>query len=420
MSEVLNVYRSDLQVGELLRVAAEGYEFRYRPDYLSDPAAQPLSLALPLQPEPFSNAASRAFFANLLPEGQLRDYYARKFRASPEDDFALLEALGGDCAGAVSLYPHESMLPPATTDPEYRPLTSTEQEQLLDEAYVMDPTFLGAEERIRLSLAGMQDKLPIAIIDGQICLPLGGVPSSHILKPQNHRFPNLVENEALCMALAREMGLEVPDTSILSVGDRAYIVARYDRTTDALGRIIRLHQEDFCQALGVPPRLKYEINGGPGHANCFKLITRCKNPLTDRIKLLELTFFNLLIGNADAHAKNFSLLYSTSHHPSLAPCYDLVCTAIYDRVETEMAMKIGNAFHPRDIRREDWQEFARQIGGSENAVIKPLRKMAGSLPTVATKLTKELENRYGQNSIYSAIVDKISERAATILRCTAT
>ena len=417
MTEILIVYKGDSRIGEL-RKEAEGYRFCYRTDWLDHPTSQPLSLNLPLQPEPFTTATSRAFFANLLPEGQLRDYYARKFRVSPEDDFALLEALAGDCAGAISLYPPEIGPIPGATADNYRLLTATEQEQLLNEAYVMDPSFLGEEKRTRLSLAGMQDKLPIALIGGQIGLPLDGAPSSHILKPQNHRFPSLVENEAFCMILARSMGLDVPDVTILPIGDGAYVVARYDRTTDVNGKIIRLHQEDFCQALGVPPRLKYEINGGPGFADCFQLVTRCKNPLADRIKLLQLTFFNLLIGNADAHAKNISLLYGSSRNPSLAPCYDLVCTAIYDRVENEMAMKIGSAFHPRDIRREDWQEFVKQIGGSIKAVISPLRKVAEALPGTARTVAREMENRYGENGIYSAIIEKISERAAATLRCT--
>ncbi len=419
MGELLCVYRGETEVGKLHKEDAESYRFRYSADYLQGPTARPLSLSLPLSLEAFSASASRAFFANLLPEGQLRDYYAHKFRVSPEDDFSLLKALGGDCAGAVSLFSPEFVPSAVAVKPKYRPLSATEQEQLLDEAYVMDPAFLGREERIRLSLAGMQDKLPIAIVDGQLCLPLDGAPSSHILKPQNQRFPSLVENECFCMSLAGEMGLEVPASSILQVGAGAYLVARYDRTTDGQGKIIRLHQEDFCQALGLPPRLKYEISGGPGHAECFQLMTRCKNPLADRIRLLQLTFFNLLIGNADAHAKNLSLLYGSSQHPSLAPGYDLVCTAVYDRVESELAMKIGSAVHPRDIRYEDWQEFAGQIGGSGKAVFTPLRKMAETLPGTATRVARRMANRYGENSIYAEIVEKISERAAATLRCTA-
>ncbi len=418
MRETLRVYLGMLPIGELYQTADEGYQFCYDTSYLIEPTARQLSLALPLTPNPFSPSVSRAFFSNLLPEGQLRDHYAAKFRISAEDDFALLKAIGGDCAGAVSLY--SSRMAPIAKDsaPRYRPLTRGEQEQLLDEAYVMDPSFLGKEEHTRLSLAGMQDKLPIAIINGELCLPLDGAPSSHILKPQNHRFPNLVENEAFCMALARATGLDVPATTILPVGDRAYIVERYDRVRDPQGQIIRLHQEDFCQASSVPPRQKYEINGGPGHAECFSLISRCKNPLADRIKLLKLIFFNLLIGNADAHAKNISLLYdSKSQHPSFAPAYDLVCTTVYDRVESEMAMKIGAAFHPRDIGRKDWQVLAKQIGSSEKIIVEPLKQMAETLPEIAAVQAKQMVDQYGQNDIYPSILEKITQRTSATLRC---
>lgn len=222
------------------------------------------------------------------------------------------------------------------------------------------------------------------------------------------------------MALARVTGLDVPATTILPVGERAYIVERYDRARDPQGQIIRLHQEDFCQASGVPPRQKHEINGGPGHAECFSLIRHCKNPLTDRIKLLKLTFFNLLIGNADAHAKNISLLYDSSPHPSLAPSYDLVSTAVYSRKNNAMAMKVGSAFHPRDIRYEEWQQFSKEIGSSANAIIKPLRQMAKILPEAATKQAQQMSDQYGRCDIYTAITESIDIRAAAILRSLAT
>ena len=416
MNESLSVYLWGQPIGELYQTAGEDYQFCYATNYIDEPIAQQLSIAMPLSPIPFSPAISRAFFANLLPEGQLRDYYAAKFRISAEDDFALLKAIGVDCAGAISLYSTKDTPASENSAPNYRPLTMSEQVQLLDEAYVMDPSFLGKEERTRLSLAGMQDKLPIAIINDKLCLPLNGAPSSHILKPQNHRFPNLVENEAFCMALAHKAGIDVPKTTILPISDRAYIIKRYDRARNSHGQIIRLHQEDFCQASSIPPRRKYEINGGPGYTNCFSLIRHCKNPLTDRIKLLKLIFFNLLIGNADAHAKNISLLYDSSPHPSLAPAYDLVSTAIYSHVDDEMAMKIGSAFHPRDININEWQQFSKQIGSNINVVIKPLRQMAETLPKIAVEQTQQMTEQYGSCDIYATITDVISKRATIILR----
>jgi len=419
MRKLLHVYIDTAKVGILSGEDSGEYSFTYEASWLGNKAPIPLSLSLPLQLEPFPPEASKAFFSNLLPEGQLRDHFASKHRVSPDDDFGLLAALGGDCAGAVALYPGGPDYALEAKPPSYRPLTSGELMQLLDEAYIMDPSFLGEEERTRLSLAGVQDKLPVAIRGETISVPLDGAPSTHILKPPNPRFPTLVENEAFCMALARRMELPVPNTSLLKVGGKAfvYLIERYDRQVDNAGRLTRIHQEDFCQATGKPYRLKYEEKGGPGFHACFQVTGRCRNPLADRIKLLNLAIFNYLIGNADCHAKNISMLYDSGPNPSLAPFYDLVCTGIYPQLASQLAMAIGGSYDPREITAKSWADFAEQAGiRSPRPVMDTLRKMAMALPGQAAEVAKAMVDHYGENPAYLQIVEKITQRGAMAIR----
>ena len=335
--------------------------FNYEVSWLESRAPQPLSLNLPLQEGSFSAEATKAFFANLLPEGQIRDHYASKFRISSDDNFALLVQLAGDCAGAIALYPEGTVPLAANQQQRYRTLSDKDFELLFSEAYIMDPTFLGAGENTRLSLAGVQDKLPITIQNEEFKLPLDGAPSTHILKPQNHRFDSLVENELFCMKLAKAMNLDVPETFLLAhANETSYVIERYDRFIGEDNTITRIHQEDLCQATGTSYRLKYEEKGGPGHKACFDVIKECRKPLADRIKLVNQVVFNYLICNADCHAKNTSLLYSEGTRPDLAPFYDLVCTAVYPSLSQRLAMSIGGEFDPRNISKQSWEKFSQE------------------------------------------------------------
>lgn len=419
MATLLHVFIDSTKVGTLTRQESDDFVFVYDGDWLHSAATIPLSLSLPLQPGPFAPETSKILFANLLPEGQLRDHFASKHRLSADDDYGLLAVLAGDCAGALAIYPGQPGFKLPAAPRQYRQLEEKELAQLLEEAYIMDPSFLGETERTRLSLAGVQDKLPIAIFGESICLPLDGSPSTHILKPPHHRFPTLVENEGFCMALALEMGLPVPTSYLLRISQKelVYIVERYDRKIGKDGIPLRIHQEDFCQATGHSYRRKYEVQGGPGYAECFQVVSRCRNPLADRIKLINLAIFNYLIGNADCHAKNISLLYDSGSNPSLAPFYDLVCTAIYPQLSSQLAMAIGGIHTPRDVDAQTWAAFAAQAGaGSARPVLAALRKMAAAIPGKAAAVARRMSEQYGVNPVYYQILEVISRRAETMIR----
>ncbi|ASY73723.1 HipA protein (plasmid) [Sinorhizobium fredii CCBAU 83666] len=185
-------------------------------------------------------------------------------------------------------------------------------------------------------MAGAQSKVPVVLIDRRIALPLPGQATTHILKPPIARFPGTTENEAFVKKLGATIGLDIAPVEPRSAEGRSFLlVERYDRVRDASGVVRRIHQEDFCQALGVPPETKYASGGGPTFKDCFELLRRVSaRPATDVLKLLDAAIFNLVVGNADAHGKNFSILYD-DHGPRLAPLHDLLSTVALSRPFTE-------------------------------------------------------------------------------------
>jgi serine/threonine-protein kinase HipA len=220
---------------------------------------------------------------------------------------------------------------------------------------------MAGREGLRLSLAGAQSKLPVLIRDADIALPLGNTPSTHIIKPEPGRFPGLVATEVLCMTLARRVGLNVPPVSIRLVGNRPCIVVqRYDRIREADGSVRRVHQEDFCQAMGFPPERKYQQEGGPLLQDCIGLLREWSTVAALDIRdFLDGLIFNMLIGNADAHGKNYSILYRKTER-RLAPFYDLVCTLAWPELSKTPAMKIGQGDSIERITPAHWQKMARE------------------------------------------------------------
>jgi len=285
--------------------------FAYSSDWLNASNSIPLSQSLPLQVEAFDDRATRPFFAGLLPEGDKRKLIAQTLHVSRQNDFALLDGIGGECAGAVTLLEPGQM--PQTPDNQglVRWLDETELLRLLDE--MPKRPMLAGEEGLRLSLAGAQDKLPVVAEGNRIGLPLFNSPSSHILKPAIANVVGSVFNEGYCLALSHALKLDTVKADIRRVSDRHYLlVERYDRQVTADGRLLRLHQEDFCQALGIAPEYKYQNEGGPDLSKAFELVRQATRPSAPQIlKLLDFAIFNVLVGNHDAHGKNFSLLYTT-------------------------------------------------------------------------------------------------------------
>jgi len=354
----LLVRQFDALVGYLESTPDRGVVFRYDEGYLASPEARPLSHFLPLRDRPYSQAASMPFFSGMLPDGEQRRRVATYLHLSETSALKLLEALGGECAGTVSLFREQD--DGETTAPGYVELTMGELESLIIEAERRP--LLAPSGGARLSLAGAQDKIPLYRHEGRWFRPIGGAPSSHILKPSSPAYPDLAANEFIVMSLAADLGLPVAPVELTIIGRQTLIVERYDRRRQPDGSIARIHQEDSCQALGIMPEEKYEADGGPGFAAIARIIREtCALPLKGIEALIDIALFNYLAGNCDAHGKNFSFLYREDG-VELAPFYDLVSTTAYHELSTKLSMRIGTDYDIERIRRNDLEAFARDIG----------------------------------------------------------
>ncbi len=361
MTCTLDIWWDGRLVGQLTQDKHGELGFAYARAWLDDEAAQPLSASLPKRTEPFSRRECRPFFGGLLPEESQRDAAAQALGVSRANDFALLDRLGGDVAGALQLLPPGEL--PATLAPDQRPTRLDEAGliRVLD-ALPVRPLLAG-EEGLRLSLAGAQSKVPVVLVNGAVALPAPGQPTTHILKPPISRFTATTENEAFVMHLAAAIGLDVAPVEARIVQDRKFLlVQRYDRAIGADGIVRRIHQEDFCQALGVPPETKYASEGGPTFKDCFALLRRvAARPAVDVLKLLDAVIFNVIAGNADAHGKNFSILYDADG-PRLAPLYDLLATVAYPDLSPKFAMKIGKRATLAELDAKGRAAFAADVG----------------------------------------------------------
>lgn len=412
MAHDIGVWLFDQPVGTLSWVAGR-LSFKYRQDWLAQPNPLALSQSLPLSPEPFDDHQCRAFFAGLLPEGNLRWLIAQQYQVSSQNDFALLSAIGGECAGAITFLPDGHSLS-TTEQAGVEWLNETQLIQLLDE--LPRRPMLAGRDGIRLSLAGAQDKLPV-VFDGQrIGLPKGGQPSTHILKPAIASVEDSVINEGFCLALARAMGMPTAQAQIFHVNNHpVLLVARYDRRSGADGQPVRIHQEDFCQALGVVPEMKYQNEGGPDLKACFDLLRKATKPSAPQVlRLFDAVVFNALVGNHDAHAKNFSLLYATGTAPTLAPFYDMLSTAVYDNLAPKMAMKLGSKYKFAEVQSRHWDQFAQAAWLSKAQTKKRVLRMAQDLPAIAHQL--QAEPTFADHPIVARIVALIEQRSVLTRR----
>lgn len=401
----LDVYLHERIVGYLWLDERQRFTFQYDSAWINGPDNRTLSLALPLRREPYADDLARPFFANLLPEAQIRKIIARRLGISARNDFVLLEKIGGECAGAVSVLP-EGTSPQDV--PGYRELTKSDLHKIVAE--LPGKPLMAGEKGIRLSLAGAQNKLPIYMDMDRIFLATGNAPSTHILKPPIQGLEGTVMNEAYCMMLAGKLGLQVSAGSICREPDLLFIVKRIDRERSPEGKVFRIHQEDFCQALGVLPDQKYESEGGPALKQCFELINRSSNrPAADRMALLQWVIFNVLIGNADAHAKNLAVLL-TDTGPRLAPFYDLLCTKVYTDLTDKLAMKVGGENRPDWLQARHWKRLADDIAIKQHLVVRVLGQMIQDIVPKAEALAAEFKDQYGTVGIIDKICTVIRKR----------
>ena len=362
----LNVFFGNKKAGSLESTENRGVIFVYDENYLNDKNSVPLSASLPLQREEFPQKQCIPFFSGLLPEEDSRKKIADYLHISETSTLKLLEALGGECAGVISILREDE-------DNSFSKETSykldSKNYELLDDNRLSEfiekmntRPLIKADDKLRLSLAGAQEKLALAKINGEWYLPLNGAPSTHILKPtRTGSLSSLAQNEYICMKLAKSFGLPVPDVDLLNIaGKDIFVIERYDRIKET-DSIQRLHQEDFCQALGIMSTSKYQNDGGPGIADIFNTILKvCTVPALESQKFLRYVLFNYVIGNCDSHGKNYSLLYK-KNRIELSPLYDVVSTIIYSGLTEKLSMKIGKHYEIQKVTREDFSLLAESL-----------------------------------------------------------
>ena len=375
MVKELSVRLYGLQVG-VLRLVNGKMEFTY-----DEGAQNQISLSLPLQRELFKEKACRAFFGGLLPENtNMRELLAKKYNINVNDDFKLLKEIGRDCAGALSF--HEMEEPQKhyqMVKIEGSILSEGELKKYLEELPYRP--YLGK----RLSLAGAQEKTAVCVIDDKIALPDDDVPTTHIIKTALPKYSQSIQNEYLCMKAAKEMGLDVAEVEIRKVEEIYFLlVKRFDRIYSNNLECERILQEDFAQSLGVQSRDKYKVT----FKDCLKVLNQTAAPANSKLKFVKQVIFNYLIGNTDAHAKNFSV-YLTQGGISLTPAYDLLCSSIYD-CDQRIAMKLGKAKYYAEVEAKDWGIFAQDLDISYKLVQTELERQKQLLPGIVENIAKEL------------------------------
>lgn len=405
MANALDVYLGTDHAGVLQQDEHKQLAFSYTQKWLADPGNKPISLSLPLQPQAFDDLSTRIWFANLLPEGRIREAVAKRHGINRNNEFAMLAAIGRDCAGAVSIWPQGEFTKRATAKEQ---ISNAELAQIIQTRKL--PLLVAGTNDIRLSLAGAQEKLPLIYDRSRFYLTQGEMPSTHILKPAIDDLLQSVHNEVFCMQLASACGLNTAAASIVKLNEivEVALIERFDRKQKNK-KTVRIHQEDFCQALGMHPDAKYQSEGGPDLARCAQAIRQWSiKPGHDLKVFIDWVIFNVFIGNCDAHAKNISFTY-TPKGPVLAPFYDLICTRVYEDLNNKLAMKVGGEGRINWLQARHWQRFAEELEIKPNLIF-------DRLDFINKKITStygEVAEQFGELQIITKIikhVERVSDR----------
>ena len=407
------VWHHDRLVGALREDADRILRFTYADTWL-DNEGFPVSVHLPLS-RGTRELDAHAFFAGLLPEGGARQRICRQLGVALEDDAGLLFAVGEDCAGALSVLPagvepDVQLAPPA-------PLTHAQVDGLVRSRGEEAAAAIGG--RPRFSLAGTQEKQPVVFDGESYALPDRANPSSHLLKFETVRWVCVAE--CLTNDIARRIGLPVVDTEFLRAGADDGVpflrIGRYDRTRDGDGRLTRLHQEDFLQALGLPAAAKYQRDGGPSIGDVAELLrTHTARPVEALARLRDWQICNCLVGNWDGHAKNLALSYAPGEAvATLAPLYDLISIECLNLLRPgtwsrDLAFFIGEHDVPERVRRSDWLAFARELGMPPRRLLGRVEEMATSMPAVARAARETFAQAHGDSPACERIDEAVRRR----------
>lgn len=375
-----------------------------------------ISASMPIREEPYGEQSCEAYFAGLLPESDTaKQLIGKRYGISPHNSFALLRAIGYDCAGAISCHAIDDPVVPQPSVPLTGKIITEDELYEHIKELPKKPLFMDVEG-LRLSLAGVQDKAAVCLIDNQIAFPEDGCPTTHILKPGSPHFDGIAENEYFVMKIAKRIGLLVPDIELRKIKDITFLlIKRYDRHIKN-NSIERIHQEDFCQALGVLSSRKYQNEGGPGFKDCFGLLNNTTQPAIDRNRLASAVIFNYLIGNMDAHGKNFSLLLNSTANIRLAPFYDIVCTRAYPELTAKMSMKIGSKYDADHVLPRHWKQLSEETNYRYLALANLIETLGNQIKHAAAQEKEQLNLIGIDNPIIDNIINVIERNIDQTLK----
>jgi serine/threonine-protein kinase HipA len=419
----LNVFDGTARVGLIAYESLEErFSFTYEERWASSQHSYSISPHIAMHAVPAQSGTVRRFLENLLPEGRALDIVATTHQVSRNNIYGLVRELGKETSGALSFLAEES--PPTTRATARREISRGElQTRIAERAQIPFSVWDG---RVRTSIAGYQDKLPVYQDGERMYLVEGELASTHILKPQpaDERLPMLVANEHFGMCLASHLGLPAAPVSILRLPEPVLVVERFDRVRQGNG-VRRLHIIDGCQALNLPVSYKYEHNFGSGRdvrhirdgvsfERLFSLTQYTVQKAATRLALARWALFQFLLGNADAHGKNISFFCNRAGL-ALAPCYDLVSVVQYEGLDHELAMAYGDEFLLRNIRPYDWADFARRTGTPRPLLAREMRKIGTAAPEIATAQAAQPDYVGSERSFVAKIVSFVQEQAKKLV-----
>jgi serine/threonine-protein kinase HipA len=421
--EPLNIFLNSKLVGQLRRKPSGAIEFQYAADWLAWAPALPVSLSLSLREEAYAGAAVSAVFENLLPDNDtIRRRIAARTRADGIDAYSLLNALGHDCVGALQFLPEDHDPGPAG-DVQGTPISDKKIATLIANLATV-PLGISEDDSFRISIAGAQEKTALLRWKGRWYCPQGTTATTHIFKPAIGRISNgldltqSVENEYLCLKLLEAFGLPVAKAKMATFGEnRVLVVERFDRLWTKDGRLLRLPQEDCCQALSVPPSRKYESDGGPGIESILKLLRGSDSPQEDQQAFLKAIIAFWLLGATDGHAKNFSVFLSPGGRYRMTPLYDVVSAQPnvdagqirYNRFR--MALSVGDNRHyaVNTVASRHFVQTARRAGVGEEVVASIFDELQASAARAIEQTLGTLPDGF-PNGIVASIQSGIVKR----------
>lgn len=427
----LRVLLNGRLVGHLTREASGAVRFTYDPSWLDWPHALPISLSLPLQEAPHRGAAVWAVIENLLPDSEaLRRQVAEEVGAAGTDAHSLLAAIGADCVGALQFLGDDATAPEQAEAGRVigDPIDDETIERLL-RGLSQAPLGLTREDPFRISVAGVQEKTALLWRDGRWYRPRGTTPTTHLLKVQMGPLANgldlsrSVENEYYCLALARAFGLSAAAAHIRTFGaTRALVIERFDRRWTRDGRLIRVPQEDCCQALSVPPSLKYQGDGGPGLVDILTVLKGSDDPMRDWETVLKAQAFFWLIGATDGHAKNFSITLHPGGRYGLAPLYDILTAQPsadareLERKQMKLAMSVGKRRQYRfaDVMGRHFEQIAEEAGLPTQLVRRALEDLAARAPEALESTANALPADF-PFEIHDSVANAVRQRAERLV-----